>query len=576
MSRRGSLNNAAIIQQLFGQGKKMDENEDHRLLVEQLGKRKVTTRWDMEDVNSLNILDKLDDYTRKEYTSIFEGLDDDHSGTITVKEMALAFRNEGLSLTNVEIKELVLTADKNSNGIIELGEFCLIMYQLESGTASRNHMQQYESEPEPPMSWRQKNCPASLERRRKSLWSLVDEPSSSKGARIVSTLILFSILLSSAAYVWETDPEYHRRTPEVWYRIELVCTACFTLEYLCRVCTAPDLIKFLCNGMNAIDLVVILPFYLEIMLGDESSNVVGSGEAEESFNSQSLRALRLFRVFRLFKIGRHVTWLRIFSDTYIASFPPLINVVFVLLLLVVFFASLAHTFEAPLFHVPTMTWMQGDGITSAAVQSIPDAFWFALVSLTTIGYGDVVLSTRLGHVLSMATSLCGVMVLAIPICVISLNFHEQYEANERRENRQQETATRLAALRAEMERNQMRGVVLPIDGGDGGGGGGGSRESSGEKVKVDSEQRDLKRKKNREVVSLLHASADRCVWSMRDNMGNCLIAEQHNRMDLKYELKSMLEQWEPFQKRKQLRAAKKDIRKLLTVAGEGQEGKEYI
>ena len=557
-----SETNAAMVQGLFG-GAKIDNDADHQNLVEQLGKRTVTTQWDMQGATPENILEKLDDDTRAEYTLIFEALDEDGSGEITVSEMAQAFRTMGLLLTNAEIKDLVLAVDQDSNGIIDLGEFCLMMYQIETGTASKEHLQHFEPKPPPAEPCCKRNYPA-LDEKRNRMWALCDDPSSSKGAQIISICIMTLIMISCTAFVWETDPNFHRLNPEFWDTLEAFCTACFTIEYLCRILSAPNLWNFLFDAMNTIDFIAIVPFYIELVLAAQVSADDGSGD--EAFNSQSLRAFRLFRVFRLFKIGRHVSWLRVFSDTYVASFPPLIMIIFVMSIIMVFLASLAHTIEAPVFHKPTATWTQYDG-TVATLQSIPDGFWYAIVSLTTVGYGDVTLATPLGRILSMMTSLAGIMVLAIPISVISLNFHDKYEANDRRQTQQHDSIIRLKALREEMETNKSRGVVTPINR-EGDEDEDEDEDGDGDSSKLSEEMLIKQKHLNRAVVSLLHASADRCLLSMKDSQGSCLIAEEHNRMDLRHELKTMLEQWEPVKKMKQLMATRQ-LRKSIEENGLG-------
>ena len=244
------------------------------------------------------------------------------------------------------------------------------------------------------------------------------------------------------------------------------------------------------------------------------------------------------------------------------------------MIIMVFIASLAHTFEAHVFDHHTGLWTQDDG-TIAVVQSIPDGFWYAIVTLTTVGYGDISMNTPIGKVLAMFTSLSGIMVLAIPISVISLNFHDKYEANERKQHQRAESRIRLEELRREMESNKHRGRVVPIPNS--------KKESNDEKTegetKNENENENPKeydhrighklskveaaRLGNSSVVSLLHASGDRCILSMRLSVANCLIAEEQNRLDMRHEFKSMLEQWEPETRRDLLRKTV-DLRMSVT------------
>ena len=563
--KNSSESNAAMIQGLFGGGH-VDHDEDHKRLREQQQKKRITTAHDMIGATPENILEKLDEDTRAEYTMIFQSLDEDGSGEITVNEMSSAFRTMGLRLSNTEIRDLVLSVDKDSNGLIDIGEFCLMLYELSTGTASKTHLNgSYRKQKEPSPSCCDTNCPV-LNHQRKRLWACCDDPSSSRWAQITSSSIMSLILISCVAFVWETDPNYHQLNTEFWETLEAFCTACFTIEYVCRVFSTPNIFKFLFDGMNTIDLVAIAPFYVELALASQAS-ADGGG-----FQATSLRAFRLFRIFRLFKIGRHVSWLQVFSDTYIASFPPLIMIIFIMMIIMVFIASLAHTFEAHVFDHRTGLWTQDDG-TIAVVQSIPDGFWYAIVTLTTVGYGDISMQTPMGKLLAMFTSLSGIMVLAIPISVISLNFHDKYEANERKQHQRAESRIRLEELRREMESNKHRGRVVPLPNSN--------KETNNEKREGETKGEkdtpkeydhrighklskvEAARLGNRSVVSLLHASGDRCVLSMRLSVANCLIAEEQNRLDMRHEFKSMLAQWEPETRRDLLRKTV-DLRKSVT------------
>ena len=551
----GRGNNAAMVQGLFGGGK-VDHDADHRQLLEQQSKRTISTRHDMHGATPATVMEMLDDDTKAEYQMIFQSLDEDGSGEITVNEMASAFRTMGLQLSNTEIKDLVLSVDQDSNGLIDVGEFALMLYQISTGTASKAHLHRVQFDTKKtPQKYCEKNCP-NIDRRRKRVWACCDDPSSSSAAQYVSVFIMTLILISCTAFVWETDPNFHNRNSEFWDTLEAFCTGCFTIEYLCRILSTPNVITFLFDGMNTIDLVAIVPFYIELILVNQS----GGSTNEGGFKASSLRAFRLFRVFRLFKIGRHVSWLQVFSDTYVASFPPLIMIIFVMSIIMVFIASLVHTFEAPIFDHQTKQWITHDG-TLAVVQSIPDGFWYAVVTLTTVGYGDITLSPGIGQILAMFTSISGILVLAIPISVISLNFHDKYEANERRQHQRAESIIRLAELREEMERNKTRGAVTPIDGLTIPGSPASSIPSSPVLVVTsDNEPKKHHKRsksiKNRPVVSLLHASSDRCILSMRKSGGDCLIAEEANRLDLRHEFKAMLEQWQPQQRRELLRRTK--------------------
>ena len=173
-------------------------------------------------------------------------------------------------------------------------------------------------------------------------------------------------------------------------------------------------IHILAELLNIIDIVSIVPFYIELAVGPSAA----SGSA--------LRVLRLIRVFRVFKISRYLTWVKIFASALKQSWQPLAMLVFVMGIATVVFSSALYYAEKdeinPVTQLPN-------------VLSIPDAFWWCVITMTTVGYGDKVPITPLGKFIAAATSLSGILVLAVPITVISTNFNEQYASVKKRQER---------------------------------------------------------------------------------------------------------------------------------------------
>jgi voltage-gated potassium channel Kch len=165
--------------------------------------------------------------------------------------------------------------------------------------------------------------------------------------------------------------------------------------------------------LNIIDFVSILPFYVELMAGGEAAS-----------GSSAIRVVRLVRVFRVFKISRYLTWVKIFAEALIQSWQPLAMLVFVMGIATVVFSSALYYAERDMLNPKTQ---------QANVVSIPDAFWWCIITMTTVGYGDKVPMTAVGKLIAAVTSLCGILVLAVPITVISTNFNEQYAAVKKRQ-----------------------------------------------------------------------------------------------------------------------------------------------
>ena len=167
--------------------------------------------------------------------------------------------------------------------------------------------------------------------------------------------------------------------------------------------------------MNAIDLMAIMPYF--ITLGtivnkvDEEHSVSGEKEAPGA-SLAMLRVIRLVRVFRIFKLSRHSKGLQILGMTLKASLRELGLLMFFLLIGVILFSSAIYYAEA--------------GSERSYFKSIPDAFWWAVVTMTTVGYGDMVPHDFWGKIVGSLCAIAGVLTLSLPVPVIVSNFNYFY------------------------------------------------------------------------------------------------------------------------------------------------------
>ena len=121
-----------------------------------------------------------------------------------------------------------------------------------------------------------------------------------------------------------------------------------------------------------------------------------------------------------------MTWVRIFGTAMARSAQPLAMLLFIILVAMIFFSALMFTAEAGVWNDDAGAYLDSSG-APAVYQSIPDCFYWCLITMTTVGYGDIYPVTLPGKIVAMLTSLCGILVLAIPITVISTNFNEEYD-----------------------------------------------------------------------------------------------------------------------------------------------------
>lgn len=209
---------------------------------------------------------------------------------------------------------------------------------------------------------------------------------------------LLSTNATNARIIWEPMP--------IFTYIETVCIVWFSFEYLLRLSVTPNRVHFLCSPMNAVDLIAILPFYLEITLAFCGVDVASLSDIKGAL--LVVRVLRVMRVVRILKLGRYSSGMRTFALTLRSSARQLGMMGMVLSTGVVFFSTLLYYVEKDELGTP--------------FTSIPNTFWWAIVTMTTVGYGDLVPVTVAGKIIASGAIISGVLVLALPITIIVDNF----------------------------------------------------------------------------------------------------------------------------------------------------------
>jgi hypothetical protein len=262
------------------------------------------------------------------------------------------------------------------------------------------------------------------------IWVTMDDPSSSKAAQLIAAVVMVMIIISCVAFVVRTLPQYVEQedsdgpnSSSSWSIIEDLCIIVFSVEFALRITTCPSKLKFIQEPLNIIDFVAILPFYVELIAGASSGGAT------------VMRIIRLVRIFRVFKISRYIPWLRVFSNALILSLPPLTMLILVVMLAVVLFSSIMYYAERGEWDDERKKWIRTDPRTEESevspYQSIPDSFWWCIVTLTTVGYGDVTPISGIGRLIASIASLSGILVVAIPVSVISTNFNSEFQKLQR-------------------------------------------------------------------------------------------------------------------------------------------------
>ncbi|KAA0185346.1 Potassium voltage gated channel protein Shaw [Fasciolopsis buskii] len=298
------------------------------------------------------------------------------------------------------------------------------------------------------------------QRYRPKVWAMFELPHSSVGARCIALLSISCIILSILAYCLDTAPTLltptlftHMHTLDRWKNktvieqsfaaeqkpvldyirlnnqslfdgnmsisrdnrqhknmifiyIESVCNLWFTIELLIRFTVAMDQCAFIRDPINVIDIAALLSFYMEVCLYKLHAADLPASPLVEFFS--------IVRVMRLFKLTRHISGLKILILTFKASAKEFSLLIFFLGVFIVLFAALIYYAER------LSTNPQND------FTSIPIGLWWAIATMTTVGYGDMVPKSYAGMIVGAMCAVTGVLTISLPVPVIVSNFSMFY------------------------------------------------------------------------------------------------------------------------------------------------------
>lgn len=236
----------------------------------------------------------------------------------------------------------------------------------------------------------------------------------------VQLLIILSVvfvLISTIIMIMSSLPKY-KQSPDsgIWDShpvitvFEATCLAWFTLEYIARVFAAHHRLKFVIAPLNIIDLIGVFPYYLDLAL-----NLIGHSTHTTKTLSRIgpvFKILRILRILRVLKFARYSRGFTALGYTLVNTSHEL-GLLFMLLSTgVLLFASLAYFAE----YDPNVV----------AFSTIVESCWWAIVTMTTVGYGDVAPKTTIGKLVGAMCVVSGVLFLALPIPIIANRFEEFY------------------------------------------------------------------------------------------------------------------------------------------------------
>ncbi len=204
-------------------------------------------------------------------------------------------------------------------------------------------------------------------------------------------ILLIAIVASVIAVCWESLPNLNPGTKKVLYIVEWMFTIFFTIEYIMRLVSVQRPSKYALSFYGIIDLLSIIPTYLSILVVGTNSLLV-------------FRALRLMRLFRIFKMVPFLDQGNIIVSSIRSSIPKLTVFVSFIMIIVCISGAVMYLVE---------------GQVNGEFDSIPRGIYWAIVTITTVGFGDIVPTTALGQFLSAVLMIVGYAVIAVPTGIVS-------------------------------------------------------------------------------------------------------------------------------------------------------------
>lgn len=214
--------------------------------------------------------------------------------------------------------------------------------------------------------------------------------SNTKAGKAFDVALLIAIFTSILVVMLDSVDRYHQQYGHLFFVLEWTFTFLFTLEYILRLVCIRQPIRYVLSPLGLIDLLAIIPSYLSIFYAGAQSLLV-------------LRALRLLRIFRIFKLTHFLTEMEFLSVAIRASLKKISIFMLTVIMLVTILGSVMYLVEN-----------HQNGFSS-----IPESIYWAIVTITTVGYGDISPVTPMGKFISSIVMLIGYGIIAVPTGIIT-------------------------------------------------------------------------------------------------------------------------------------------------------------
>ncbi len=244
---------------------------------------------------------------------------------------------------------------------------------------------------------------------RKTIFLILEREHPTKLGEFIHYFLMVLILLTVVAVILESDPNIYQQYRSTFVMLEVFALAVFTIEYILRVWSSAEVkiyrgftgrLKYIMTPMALVDLMAILPVWFGF------------------FMYRDLMILRSLRLIRVFKLTRHSRSMNLLISVLKQESANIISAFFVLTILIIIAATGMHIVEGN--HQPN------------AFGTIPKAIWWATVTLTTVGYGDVVPLSAAGKIFGIVIVMSGIGMAALPAGILASGFNKEIQRRKER------------------------------------------------------------------------------------------------------------------------------------------------
>lgn len=214
--------------------------------------------------------------------------------------------------------------------------------------------------------------------------------SNTPAGKLFDVTLLILIFASILTVILDSVASFHSKYGEIFWILEIVFTILFTIEYLLRLLAIRQPQKYIFSFFGIIDLLAVIPGYLSLFFVGAQSLMI-------------LRALRLLRVFRIFKLAHFIGEMKFLGVAIKGSLRKIYIFMFVVLMLVTIQGSIMYLAESG----------------RNGFEDIPTSIYWAIVTITTVGYGDISPVTPLGKFIASIIMLTGYAIIAVPTGIVT-------------------------------------------------------------------------------------------------------------------------------------------------------------